>query len=62
MNISVIHDPGEDFGTLVVRLEKDDMITLSGFGNEMALKLPLYSHEAKRVRELLLPVEEDARS
>ena len=55
-----IEDAEEDYGTLVVTLERDDSATLGGYGNEMALRLPLYAHEAADIIEALTPIAQAA--
>ncbi len=51
-----LEDADEDYGTLVVELERDDSINLSGHGNAMTLRLPLYAHEAADIIEMLTPI------
>jgi hypothetical protein len=51
-----IEDAEEDYGTLVVHIERDDSVTLGGYGREMTLRLPLYSHEAADIIDALTPM------
>lgn len=53
MNIQIEHTPAEDFGTLVVCFGEDDSVSLSGYGHDMKLTLPMYAHEAQEIIDAL---------
>jgi len=55
MHVS-IDDAEEDYGTLVVQLERDDSASLGGYGNNLTLRLPLYAHEAQDIIDALTPI------
>jgi hypothetical protein len=58
MDISLEHDEGDDFGTLILTPGQDDHIEVSGYGERggISIKVALYSHEAANVREVLEPL------
>jgi hypothetical protein len=53
MNISIKHNHGEDFGTLIVVFGKDDNATLSASYGQPRLEVPLYGYEARELRDVL---------
>jgi hypothetical protein len=55
MNISLVDDE-DDYGTLLIKLDRDDSASLGGHGNDMALRLPLYAHEARELIRVLTPL------
>lgn len=60
MELSLDHNPGEDFGSLVVDLERDDSFHLDYDGYGMIrVRIPLYAHEARRMLEALRPLSEE---
>ena len=53
---SYLTNESEDSGTLCVEIEEDDSVELSGYGHEMKLQLPVFSHEAREIIDSLLPI------
>ena len=48
MHVSV-DDAEDDYGTLVVQIERDDSVSLGGYPNNLTLRLPLYAREAQDI-------------
>lgn len=56
--IQVTVEKDEDSGTLVFRPGKDDSFLVHGHGGDVRIEVPLYSHEAAHLIELLKPLAE----
>ena len=55
MHVSV-DDAEDDYGTLVVQIERDDSVSLGGYPNNLTLRLPLYAREAQDIIDALTPI------
>lgn len=56
MNLRITEE-GDDFGTVEFSPGRDDPFTISGYGGgEIKIAIPIYSHEAAQLIELLQPL------
>lgn len=53
MDCTILEDSGLDFNTIELSLHCDDTVRVSYDDGHCLLELPLYSHEAAALRDLL---------
>lgn len=59
MQVLLDNDEGLDFATLVIAPGRDDSFEVGGYGGGgISIRIPLYTHQAREVVEVLTPLAE----